>query len=321
MANDPGFANDTCIFMEAVAGDGGTHNPNDVWWLSPDITLVGPVSGPEKADPGLVNPVQLKFHRKSGNCNFPGDESLTVQLWVANPSLVMAPNDPASATLVGFIGTPVPAPGGNATQQIDWTPPTGLPPDDPQSPGHKCLVARVYPETLTPSNNSFFVPDDQHVAQHNLCIVPCGGPGALSIPGPCGLRVTTLNPGRAQIITLRAVLDLHPNDFVKKTVLQRAKRIHGFRQLATGNPKSFKFDLSKFPGAEIVDHSQSGAIPTHGPPNFVGKIPMTAAQLVKLTFTANLQGSAPGNAFIIHLTQTDSTGRAQGGLTVVLIAV
>lgn len=109
MPNDPGFANDTCIFVEAVTGDGGVHNPNDIWWLSPDISLVGPVSGPDKADPGQINPIQLKFHRKSGNCNFPGDESLTVQLWVANPSLVMAPNNPASAALVGFIGSPVPA--------------------------------------------------------------------------------------------------------------------------------------------------------------------------------------------------------------------
>ncbi len=93
MPNDPGLANDTCIFMEAIPGDGGNQNPNDVWWLSPDINLVGPVSGADNADAGQINPVRVKFHRKSANsnCHFPGDESLTVELWVANPSLVMSP--------------------------------------------------------------------------------------------------------------------------------------------------------------------------------------------------------------------------------------
>src|SRR3982751_1575870 len=37
MANDPGLSGDTCIFMEAVTGDGGVHNSSGVWWLSPDI--------------------------------------------------------------------------------------------------------------------------------------------------------------------------------------------------------------------------------------------------------------------------------------------
>src|SRR6266481_5922870 len=174
MPNDPGLAADNCFFMEAISGDGGVHNPNAVWWLSPDISLAGPVSGADKADPGLVNPVHVKFHRQAGACITPGDESISVQLWVGNPSLVMAPNDPVSTTLVGFTGAQLPAPGGNTIQQIDWTPPSGLPPDNPQSSGHKCLVARCYPESLTPSVKSFFVPDDPHVAQHNICIVPCG---------------------------------------------------------------------------------------------------------------------------------------------------
>ena len=65
MANDPGLSGDTCIYMEAVAGDGGVHNSSGVWWLSPDIQLVGPTSGPDKADPGVVNPVTVTARRKS----------------------------------------------------------------------------------------------------------------------------------------------------------------------------------------------------------------------------------------------------------------
>jgi hypothetical protein len=323
MANDPGLAADTCFFMEAVSGDGGVHNPNGVWWLSPDINLVGPVSGPDKADPGMINPVKVKFHRKSGNCTTPGDESITVQLWAGNPSLVMAPNNPASTALIGFTGGQVPAPGGFTTQQIDWTPPTGLPPDNPQSSGHKCLVARCYPESLTPSTSSFFAPDDPHVAQHNICIVPCGGPGGLKLPGPCSLRVTTLNPDfkNAQPIVIRAVLDLKPTELVTKVVGPRVKRITGFQQLGANAPPGFGFDLSPLE-AQVVDHSHpSTANPARL--SFEATIKLAPSQLIKFKFFADLTGTTPGDFFIFHLTQTggDSRVPSQGGLTVVMGAV
>jgi hypothetical protein len=320
MPNDPGLAGDTCIFMEAVSGDGGTHNPNSVWWLSPDISLVGPTSGPDKADPGQVNPVQVTFHRKAAasNCVFSGSESITVELWVGNPSLAMVPNDPVSTLEIQAIGSPLPAEGSSGTQEIDFTPPQGAPSSSPQSSGHKCLIARCYPDNLIPANNDFFVPGDQHVAQHNLCIVPCGGPGAARRPGPCGFSVTTVNPHakKAQKVTLRAVLDLKPNDFVRKTVLTRAKKVKGFRELATAPPAGFKFELRKFPKAEIADHSHGGE---HR--SFEAKIELAAAELIHAEFVADLAGAHLGAGYIFHLTQTGADGHAQGGLTVVMIAV
>ena len=111
MPNDPGLAGDTCFYMEAVSGDGGTHDPAGTWWLSPDIQLTGPVSGPDNADPGQVNPVVVKFHRRAANsdCQTTGDESIAVQLWVGNPSLAMAPNNQASTfsrrLTIGFAQT------------------------------------------------------------------------------------------------------------------------------------------------------------------------------------------------------------------------
>src|SRR5689334_15538232 len=116
MANDPGLSNDTCIFLEAITGDGGTHDPNNVWWLSPDINLVGPVSGVDSGDAGQTNPITVKIHRKpaSSNCIFPGDESVNVEVWVANPSLAMSPGIHASATRVGLIGLPLPDEGTTA---------------------------------------------------------------------------------------------------------------------------------------------------------------------------------------------------------------
>ena len=75
MPDDPGPAGDTCIFMDAIPGDGGAHHANDLWWLSPDIELTGPVSGPDNADAGQVNPTIVRFHRKAAasGCHFPGD--------------------------------------------------------------------------------------------------------------------------------------------------------------------------------------------------------------------------------------------------------
>jgi hypothetical protein len=70
MASDPGFASDTCIFMEAAPGDAGVHDGNGIWWLSPDLSLVGPTSGLDQADAGQVNKIRVKVRRKpvASNC-------------------------------------------------------------------------------------------------------------------------------------------------------------------------------------------------------------------------------------------------------------
>jgi len=83
MPNDPGLANDTCIFMEAISGDGERTMRTMSGGSVPIIALTGPVSGADNADPGQTNPVQVRCHKKAANsnCNFPGDESVTVQLF------------------------------------------------------------------------------------------------------------------------------------------------------------------------------------------------------------------------------------------------
>ena len=325
MANDPGLASDTCIFMEAISADGGNQNPNDVWWLSPDITLTGHTSGPENADAG-TNQIAIRFHRKpSGTCNFPGDESITVEAWVANPSLVMAPHLRGSAARVGFIGSPLPADGGSQTQQIDWTPPPASLPvpfgiDNPQQPGPKCLVAICYPASLTPDANRFFVPGDQHLAQHNLSLVSTTGTQVK-------FKVNTLNPsaGTAAVVPavkLRAVMDLAPSNFVKKTILKRLQLLPGFQQLRTAPlPEGFGFDLTGLQASQVVDHSHGsgGVSPTPPTPSFEAMVQLGAA-VKQITFGAGLRGARQGDACIYHLTQTFKDV-AQGGLTLVLLKV
>jgi hypothetical protein len=325
MPNDPGLSGDTCIFMEAVSGDGGVHNAN-VWWLSPDITLTGPVSGPDKADPGQTNPVEIKFHRKGAesNCVFPGAESLTLELWVGNPSIAMTPSNPASTALVDTIGTPVPFEGASGSQTINWTPPAGLPNSNPQSPGHKCLIARCYPDNLTPDANKFWVPDDPHVAQRNICIVPCDGPGAANLRGPCSFQITTVNLElkEAQIVILKAVFDRSPTAFVKQTVLRSLRNFKGFKRLATRAPRRFAFELRDIPDAEINDLTRPGllGILTGRALHYEAKVKLAAGQLIQLNFSADLSPAQPGDAFIFHLTQRGTDRRDQGGLTLVMVA-
>ena len=317
MATDPGFSSDTCIFMEAVSGDGGMHDSTATWWLSPDISLKGPNSGVDTADPGLVNKISILFRRKgaTSGCSFPGAESITVEAWVANPSLAMVPSNSNSCRRVGFIGSPLPFPGATGIQPIDWTPRIGLPASDPESGGQKCLIARAYPDNLSPSSIQFFVPDDQHVVQHNLFVVTC--PASSSV---CSFKVFTVNPlARANVlkIKLRAQFDANPTEFVRKTVLHRVQSIPGFHQLATQPPASLGFDLSGLPALGLIPQQI-------GPTTTTSTVSDTqlnlAGQLISFTFFAKLS-HASGLAHIFHLTQRGPDDKAQGGLTVVMIRV
>lgn len=331
MPNDPALASDTCIYLEAASGDGGIHDSSGPWWLSPDITLVGPISGADKADPGQDNAVNVRFHRKPAivnRCNLPaGTESVTVEVWVGNPSLAMTPDNPASTWKLDSIGSPLIPDGGVHTQPIVWNPPTGLDPSDPQSPGHKCLIARCYPDPLTPSSTNFFAPDDPHVAQRNICIVPCGGPGAARVPGPCGFTVATINPDRqrAQVVRLRAVVDLNPGKFVKQVVLEKLRRTPGFQRLASVPPHGFRFELRDFPNAEVTDFTRPGCLSVlvggKDRRSYEAKIQLSPGQFTNFTFTADLSGAKLGDAYIFHLRQIGDDDRDQGGLTLVMFAV
>lgn len=323
MANDPGLSNDSCIFLEAITGDGGTHNSNDTWWLSPDINLVGPSSGKDSADAGQINPITVTFHRKpsNSNCSFPGDESLNVEVWVANPSLAISPRVPGSATRVELIGAPLPPEGGTGTHQTDWRVPRAVPAGDPQSPGQKCLVARAYPSSGVPNVANFFLPGDQHVAQRNLCVVT-------SATADLTFHVSTFGGGKPQTVInplpnarLRAVLDLHPSQFVRNTLSSRLPH-SGAHLRTTPLEFGFKFDLTNLHASDVVDHSHPTVFPSFPPntnPSFEARVVLDTNHVTSLTFLANLKGTVKGDVCIFHLIQTSFTDDGQGGLTLVVI--
>lgn len=318
MATDPGFSSDTCIFMEAAPGDGGAHNSNDVWWLSPDLSLNGPTNGIDQADPGQINKIRVKFRRKpaSSGCTFPGAESITVEAWVANPSIAMAPFDSSSCRRIGFIGSVLPAEGTSGTQLIDWTPRLGLPATDPESKGQKCLIARAYPDNLTPSAIKFFVPDDQHVVQHNLSVISC----AANDPAGCSFKVSTVNPlARDGVlrVKLKAQFDPNPSNFVRTMVVKRLESVAGFQQIATQAPSSFGFDFS---GLTQLGSIQVPPGPTIATPTSTETEISLAGRPITLPFGAKLSHGR-GLAHIFHLTQTSPDNKPQGGLTLVMLPV
>ena len=314
MADDPGLVSDTSTYLQAIAGDNGVHDVNGVWWLSPDIQLHGPVSGPDKADPGADNTVDVTVH-VNGPDNPTGAESITVQLFVANPSLVMAPDNPQSTALIDSIGVAIPAPGGSSSYQFHWTPPSGAPANDPQASGHKCLIVRAYGDPLTPDNTQFYIPQDRHQAQHNICIVPCGGPGAASRPAGCGTNVNTINPSKKAVrARIRATLDTEPSKIVREIVLARLRHVKGFQRLAPAGPRAFGFE---FHGV----HAGTVAAPqlTRGTA-VESEVPLDPGQFITFRFTADLSGGKLGEAHVFHLTHSEG-GAVVGGVTVVILAV
>ena len=137
------------------------------WWTSPDIWVGTP--GGTVATSG-ANTVHVRVHLDP-NTSFDPDPA-AIDLFLGRPSIAMSPtfdtlliDSPQPAALADFVG-------GAQERTFAMTIPVPAP-DDPtgiSAPGHKCLVARVYPfGTSTP--NSFQVPTEQHEAQLNISIV------------------------------------------------------------------------------------------------------------------------------------------------------
>jgi hypothetical protein len=362
MSNDPGLAADQCFYIEATAGDGGSHT-NPTFWLSPDIQLTGPVSGSDKADPGVDNSVMVRVHRKSGSCTTPvGTESILIDLYVGNPALVMKPNDPSSTTkLTNTAGRPnaftSPAgltPAGTAVP-ITWHPPS--PATGPESPGHKCLIVRAYPDSLSPDTGDFHVPDDPHVAQHNICIVPCSGGGGGGAPGGrasgertphareagstgCTFDVSTANLSDQdpELATLRVVRDLHPGREVNAFLVERLQPVPGFQRISGRlQPQGFSLHLPDFPNATVRDHSRLGflafllyilflllgllgiKLQFPFPPRYEAQIQLQPGQLTTFTFRTDLSSASRGEAYVYHLMHKGSDQHVKGGLTLLLM--
>jgi hypothetical protein len=147
--------------------------PAPWWWMSPDIWIGTPGGTVAYQGP---NEFFVKVHMTAGK-TFAASQA-RCDLYIGNPSLVMTPT--AGTVLVGQNLVPKAELTNNGTVTTKFTRTLTVDtanPSNPDQPGHRCLIARVYPfGTARP--NVFDVPNEQHEAQLNVTIASTSKEGA-----------------------------------------------------------------------------------------------------------------------------------------------
>jgi hypothetical protein len=316
MALDANLNAETCVYMQAAAGDTGPAGATSqrtvpaVWWLSPDIQITAPDGTVNVAKSGN-NTVGISYRFKMG-CSVPNNR-VKVDCWVGNPNLTMTPSSNTVQIAAGLIHTGMP---GNVqnTRNFTWNLTPSSNPSDPTGEGHKCLIACVYPSALSPDGMNFYAADDCHYAQRNICIVKCNS--------PCGLTVETTNPNPEERLetTILAIADLRPTRHVLSTALQSVQQYDGFETFSKELPPLFEMRFEDFPDAKIrnfTDRRDRRMFGRYRAPNFSASFVMEPKQTTRFEFLTDSEGIPVGQANIIHLMHM-SGKQVIGGLTVVL---
>jgi hypothetical protein len=336
---------DTCIYIEANAGDQGVHNTQGVWWLSPDVSIV-PLNPEGEVTPGFIHKFQIRVHKKATPCSFGGKPTnVILEAHIAIPSLVIDPGNPEQSQFVGegqFLAQFVNV-AGLEFAAIQFNP-SGAPEDagKPNGPGHRCLVARCYPDNLKPSPVDFFLPGDPHVAQRNIVIA--SSIVAMSARVEFDFATANVSRSRRARVTLTAAPDLNPRPNLLGVIREAIRGVDGFKQfslltptnirnlqnqkdprvvekrLAAAMPRSFGLHLPSVGDAEVRDASRPvryfDSLGRLTPRRFTASFSMAPKQLGRFTFRADLSRSAPGTAHIFHLRHAED-GEVKGGLTFV----
>ena len=163
------FGNDQSVFVEDKLGDLGAPGSSP-FWLSPDVDIPAH-SG--RAVQG-ANTVQIRVHAHEEPFI---EEKVVAEVYVGNPSLAMSPTvgtvriDPGNLLFrpPGVAGSEPILTEAGVTLTFPWTPSSGA--TDVDGPGHRCLVVRAFPQSVTPPTGSFTVPTEQHEAQHNIDVL------------------------------------------------------------------------------------------------------------------------------------------------------
>jgi hypothetical protein len=164
------YGSDVSVFVEDKAGDGGAANSPAPWWLSPDVDI--PAHSGRAAQGS--NDVQIRVHAHEEPFI---EDKIVAEVYVGAPGFVLSPTTGTKRIDPGNLmfrtaqtpGTEPVAGEPGATLTFPWTPSTvGA---DVDGPGHRCLIVRAFPVSVTPPSSPFTVPNEQHEAQHNIEIV------------------------------------------------------------------------------------------------------------------------------------------------------
>jgi hypothetical protein len=328
------YGNDVSVFVEDSAGDLGAPASPAPWWISPDVDIP---AHPGQAHAG-TNQVRIRVHAHEEPFV---DEKIVAEVYAGNPSLVMSPTtgtrriDPANLRFRGsstVSGSEPIATIAGATLTFDWTPSADA--TQPDGRGHRCLVVRAFPESVTPPTANFDVPNEQHEAQRNIEILATsveegdGGLGTIHDPkfrDPNGMwweEILTRAIKKRAARILAVGLDPRPDkkiEAIVRKVLGRRK----FAGFARARPDQVMLDVGKL-GKEIDPSRLPRKV---GEGLFAAERVVAAARVelgprrsdtIRLGFDhSNLKDR---QAVVMHVGQWDSRGRPEGGLTVVALA-
>jgi hypothetical protein len=163
------YGSDVSVFVEDKAGDLGAAGSNP-FWLSPDVDIP---AHPGEATQGS-NDVRIRVHAHEEPIV---DELIAAEVYIGQPGFVLSPTtgtkriDPGNLRFrpANVAGTQPVANTPGSTLTFAWTPSSTA--SQPDGPGHRCLILRAFPVSVTPPSSAFDVPNEQHEAQRNIEIL------------------------------------------------------------------------------------------------------------------------------------------------------
>lgn len=315
MSDDPNLT-DTCFYVQ----DG----PPNEWWTSPDIGILDPNLPEIDPQTGLYNFIydalkpnfpykwMVSVNRSAQCATVPAGTVLVAELWAANPALVMTPQN--SVKIGSVESSNIPDPGSSHWIFPDvanyWAPSTDA--SSPDGPGHKCLIARGYPQGQTPDVEDFHCPDDPHLAQHNITILSADFGESLRFK----VNTMRLPSSRDHTATLRAALITVPARRLLHRLRPSLAR-YGHRRLAASPPRKLALDLPKDMKAKPVE------VPSEKTPAvaYEALAQLEPGRQYDFYLTADLSNAQRGETYVFDVTQHDARGKLEGGLTVVAVLV
>jgi hypothetical protein len=338
------YGGDVTVYVEDKAGDQG-FNPaiGGPWWLSPDVDIPAHTGEARQG----ANQVQIRVHTHEEPIL---SEKIKAEVYVGIPSLAMSPVvgtkriDPGlTFRPPGVAGTEPVADLAGGTATFDWTPSNTS--TDVDGPGHRCLVVRAFPESVTPPTDPFNVVMEPHEAQHNIEVIKTamlkadmshGGAGTEHDPRRRDSatdmwweRLATLaagKPGRRYVVW---AFDPDPSHEVVLGIRHQLGKFAGFSKEP---PAKLSVRFGRKIGDEIdptdllhdgqfVEQSGLGHHIWSKDRLLAGVAgdlePDSLAHVLLLFDHSNL---APGTAVVLHGAQWDEHGKPEGGMTVVALA-
>jgi hypothetical protein len=341
------YGTDVTVFVEDNQGDlGAPPQPGAAWWLSPDVDIPAHSGAAVQG----TNQVQIRVHAADEPIL---DEKIVAEVYVGNPSLVMSPTtgtqriDPGNLLFrpAGVSGSEPVATNAGGTLSFAWVPSAS--PANVDGPGHRCLVVRAFPQSVTPPTSAFDVPNERHEAQHNIEILTTSTASGAMADGAAGTRADPRRRDEAtgmwweKLDTLAAsrrgrrfvvwAVDPSPSKRVVaglREALAQAE-ISGFSKEPPGKVtlEAVGTDGEEIDPRRLLEDSRFAKRAGLGRGLFAENRLLGAAALdlgpregSGLVLRFDHSNLAPRTAVVLHGAQWSQTGRPEGGMTVVALA-